>query len=202
MICAGGAAESGPPSPRLSQGMSKNNGRREEKTKVQGGWRQNVSKLVFPEVKHVLSESRRGLMWCHRCCSRVWPGWVSFSLLPPSQVATQNTWRANRPQLFRWQKGRILRTQLDKSSVTHDTCAFIEPLTCEERGEQGKSKHEDLQAGQLKRNYSAQPYGKANSFAATKIKYSYDAKNHSKVSTDYGSRPCHYYIEEGWVSFC
>lgn len=77
--------------------------------------------------------------------------------------------------------------QPDKSSVTHDTCAFIEPLTREERGEQGKSKHEDLEAGQLKRNYSAQPYGKANSFAATKMKYSYDVKNHSKVSTDYGS---------------
>lgn len=78
--------------------------------------KQNVSKLVFPEVTLVLSESRRGSMWCHHCLCccccccfhRVWPVSVSFPLLPPHQVDTQNTRRANRPQQFCWQRGRIL----------------------------------------------------------------------------------------------
>lgn len=114
MVCPGGAAKIAATVPKIPSGFEQEaataGGRKE--TKVEGGWRQNVSKLVFPDVKHVLSESRRGSMWCHRwccCCHRMWPVWVSFSLLPPRQVNTQNTWRANRPQLFRWQKGRILR---------------------------------------------------------------------------------------------
>lgn len=104
-----------PEIPSVSEQEAATAGRRKE-TKVQGGWQQNVSRLVFPEVKHLLSESRCGSMWCHRrrrcccccLCHRMWPVWVSFSLLLPRQVDTQNTRRANRPQLLMWQKGRIL----------------------------------------------------------------------------------------------
>lgn len=200
MICAGGAAESGPPSPRHSQGMSKK--RRQEGRKNKGTGRMTAECL------------QTGFSWSETRPLRVTPWFdVMSPLLPLPHVAWLGFFLL--PFLLLRSPPKTHDEQTDHSCSADKKGGSCEPnwinqvwrttpvlLSSHSHVKsRGKANMRIYRQGSSRETIQLSLTAKPT--ASLPLKWnSCDAKNHSKVSADYGSRLRHYYTEEGWVSFC